>query len=296
MSRSERVSPTAYATGHFWVRHGLSDPRLSTLPGRLLDRGFDGFSRITQRFGGGSLEALMLARHAGIDARLDHAIAALGITQVIELAAGLSGRGCRYSARHGAALRYIETDLPHMATLKRDLLEDQGPLPDHHQVRTIDVLADQGPGSLAALADELDPERGLVIITEGLMNYLPPAAADRAWAHIAATLSRFRNGVYLADVYLLHQNRSLAMAAFGLMLSTFVRGRLHLHLRSEAHARDRLTGLGFSEVAVLAPHALPGAQAAASVPGGDRVRILEALTIARPRRHQHPTSRRTRAR
>ena len=125
---------------------------------------------------------------------------------------------------------------------------------------------------------------------------LTGVSVDRAWAHIAATLSRFRNGVYLADVYLLHQNRSLAMAAFGLMLSTFVRGRLHLHLRSEAHARDRLTGLGFSEVAVLAPHTLPGAQAAASVPGGDRVRILEALTTARPRRRQRPTSRRTRAR
>lgn len=297
MSKSARVSPTAYATGHFWVRHGLSDDRLSTPQGRLLDGGFQAFTRLTQRLGGGSLEALMLARHAGIDARLDHAIETLGITQVIELAAGLSGRGRRYQQRYGNALTYVETDLPHMATLKQDLLERDGPLPPHHQVRTVNVLTDQGPGSLAALADELDPTRGLVIITEGLMNYLPPTAADRAWAHIATTLGRFRSGVYLADVYLLGHNRSLAMATFGLMLSAFVRGRLHLHLRSEPHARARLGRLGFTEVEVLSPGNLPGAEAAANTPGGDRVRILEARNAAAPRRKRPAaTSRRTRAR
>lgn len=296
MSRSERVSPTAYATGHFWVRHGLSDARLSTPQGRLLDGGFSAFTQLTQRLGGGSLEALMLARHAGIDARLDHAIETDGISQVVELAAGLSGRGLRYRQRHGERLTYIETDLPHMATLKADLLEQDGPLPAHHQVRPVDALADTGPRSLAAIADTLDPERGLVIITEGLMNYLPPAAADRAWALIAQTLGRFRAGVYLSDVYLLGHNRSLAMAAFGLMLSSFVRGRLHLHLHSTEHAKNRLTGLGFAEVTAWSPRDLPGAEAHAARAGGDRVRVLEARNARPQAPRKRATSRRTRAR
>jgi hypothetical protein len=36
-------------------------------------------------------------------------------------------------------------------------------------VREVDALREAGAGSLPAVAEELDPERGLVIITEGLL-------------------------------------------------------------------------------------------------------------------------------
>ena len=43
---------------------------------------------------------------------------------------------------------------------------------ERHRVASVDALRDDGPGSLAALAAELDREQGLAIVTEGLLGYL----------------------------------------------------------------------------------------------------------------------------
>lgn len=67
---SDPISPTAYATGHFWYRHGLSDEAFVTPQGIRLDRYVRIVIAALKLFGGVSLDALMLARHRGIDARL----------------------------------------------------------------------------------------------------------------------------------------------------------------------------------------------------------------------------------
>lgn len=87
---------------------------------------------------------------------------------MIEVACGLSPRGWRFAKRYGDRLHYVEADLPEMAARKRAALERIGSLGDYHRVREVDALRDDdGPGSLAAIAAELDHRRGLAIITEG---------------------------------------------------------------------------------------------------------------------------------
>lgn len=273
-----RVSPTAHATGYLWYRHGLSDAALVTPQGQRLDRGFRALTGLTQKVSGISLDAMMLARHKGIDAVLCEAIDAGRVTQVIEIAAGLSARGWRIRQRYGDRIRYIETDLPDMVRTKRALLENAGLLGPRHQIVVLDALATRGPRSLAAVARQLDRSQGTAIITEGLMNYLAPDAANGFWKRAAKVLGDFRHGVYLSDAYLTRDNRNLAMLAFGAILQVFVRGRMHVHFQTEARAIDHLERAGFSEVRLHDTASIPETAEHARVRGGALVRILEART------------------
>ncbi|NKF22005.1 class I SAM-dependent methyltransferase [Solimonas marina] len=276
----ETISPTAYATGYFWYRHGLSHAAFATRRGRRIDFAFDLLARGTKTLSGYSIEALMLARHRGLDARLQAAIDDGRIGQVIEIAAGLSPRGWAFCRRYGPALHYVETDLAAMADAKHMMLDEAGLLSARHRVVTVDVLADEGPQSLAAVAATLDPTVGTAIVSEGLMNYLDDDTARAVWRRIAATLSRFPNGVYLSDLYLRERRTHPALAAFGALLGRFVRGRMHLHFSTTSEADAALRTAGFTQVRAIAADEIDATRCYASTRGGDAVRILEAWTSA----------------
>ena len=271
--RTERVSPTAYATGYFWYKHGLSHPALATKQGKRLDRPFGLLMKV---LGGNVFQNLMLARHRSIDALLTRAIEDGRVTQVIEIAAGLSGRGVRMMQKYGDRLTYLETDLPQMAELKRKLLADASLLGPRHQVLTLNALADQGPGSLAEIAGKLDPQAGTALITEGLMNYLDPETARSVWQRIARNLKRFPHGLYLADVYFMQQNRGLAARVFGGVIQAFVRGRMHIHFESAEHGAGLMKEAGFGSATIHEIRDLPETREIGGQPGGERVRALEA--------------------
>ena len=273
---SERISPTAYATGYFWYRHGLSHPALATEEGRRIDRIVRPLLLGTRLLGGFSLDALMLARHRGIDRVLGDAIEQGRIGQVIEIAAGLSPRGWDLKQRFGKRLTYIETDLPQMVALKQRLLADGGLLTPGHSVVALDALADSGPQSLAALAKTLDPKVGTAIVTEGLMNYLGPATAQGVWRRIAASLAQFPQGIYLNDLYLKQRRNNPAAAAFGALLSAFVRGRMHVHFSNAEEVAAVMKSCGFADVMLYQPSTLEETRRYAGIRGGDSVLILEA--------------------
>jgi O-methyltransferase involved in polyketide biosynthesis len=275
MPHTERVSPTAYATGYFWVKHGLSHEALATPEGRKLDSRFGWLIRGIRLFSGVSLTHMMLARHRGIDAQLARAIEDGRVGQVIELAAGLSGRGTRFVARY-PQLTYVETDLPAMAATKKDLLDRGGLTGPRHRVVVVDAMLDDGEQSLSALAATLDPARGTAIITEGLMSYLDPEVARDVWKRIATTLKRFPHGVYLSDLYLKPDRSSAGMLAFRTAIQKFVRGKMHIHFALPEQAQKLLRSLGFADVAVHLTSEIPETQELARTPGGDRVRVLEA--------------------
>lgn len=276
MSQPENISPTAYATGAMWHRYGLSHPGLVTFKGRMLDRAFGGLAGGVKLATGLSFDDLMRARHLGIDSQLDAAIASGQVTQVVELAAGLSPRGWRYCQRYGQRIRYIETDLPHMLVEKQRLLNAAGLQTPQHQLQVLNVLKAEGEGSLAALAAQLDPDQGVAIITEGLMNYLNPTQARQLWRNIAATLANFSAGQYLSDFYLAGENRGVVMTVFGGMLQGFVRGRLHIHFRNEDEVSDSFAGFGFAHSQIHRTGDIPATAALAAGKGAQRVRVLEA--------------------
>jgi O-methyltransferase involved in polyketide biosynthesis len=269
---SDAISPTAHYTGWIWARNGLSHPELETVEGRALFELVRPAMVVSSALGSGTLEAYLMARHTAIDALLTRAIEEHGITQVLEVACGLSPRGWRFSERHGDRLTYIEADLPAMAARKRRALERMGSLSERHRVIEIDALSDD---SVAAAVADLDRAAGLAIITEGLLGYLPTGAVRGVWQRFASTLSEFERGRYLAELHLA-SIQTPVVRGFRVVLGAFVRGRVYLHFAREGDAVAALTAAGFGSVTIeLANDIVP---AAAERSGSRLVHIIEAST------------------
>src|SRR5262245_56900310 len=115
----ETISPTAHYTGYVWFVSGESPEAFATRPARRVHQARRGPSNIAHRVGWPTLPGMLLARHRLIDLRLANAIDAGEISQIVEVAAGLSPRGWRFRTRYGDAITYVEADLPGMLANKR---------------------------------------------------------------------------------------------------------------------------------------------------------------------------------
>lgn len=221
--------------------------------------------------GGPTLESHLLARHRTIDALLERAIEEDGVTQVIEVACGLSPRGWRFTSRYGSKLTYIEADLPGMADRKRRALQRMGSLGEHHRVEVLDALREEGPGSLAALAGKLDPDAGLAILTEGLLGYLDRETVESIWSRFARQLAGFHTGHYLAEIQLSGATNA-PVRAFRVVLSVLVRGRVHLHFTDSHDVAAALKRAGFERATI---HHAPQVAAAGDL-GARLAHVLQA--------------------
>jgi O-methyltransferase involved in polyketide biosynthesis len=272
-----RISPTAHYTATVWVRSGLSDPALSTRLGAVLHTALlplnESYGRLSGR---PNLDAMLLARHRALDGLLEREIAAGRVGQVVEIAAGLSGRGCRF-ARRFPDVRYLETDLADMAAYKRRTLDEAGLRGPNHEVRPLDALASDGPASLAAVAAELEPSRGLAILTEGLLSYLERDAVLALWRRVATTLGRFPHGFYFSDLHLAGDVDGMWIAElFRLGLQLFARGPVRYHFTSADETVVALRAAGFREAHLYYPDEVvaPGG------PGRESKHVIRVLAAA----------------
>lgn len=275
MTSSESISPTAHYTGETWVRNGLSHPELATWQGRALHQVMALPLAASKTLGGPTLNGLLLARHRIIDSTLEDQIGG-GVSQVLEVACGMSPRGWRFSERYGDRLTYIEADLPGMAKRKREALGRMHSPTDRHRVIEMDVLQEGGPASLEALAETLDPAKGLAIVTEGLLTYLDDDTVDALWARIAKVLAPFSQGAYLSDLRYESQEQGIPERTFGLILGTFVRGKIHTYRGDEASAEAALRRAGFKQVQLYRGDKHPAAADARNDPGASMISIIEA--------------------
>lgn len=273
MSGDAAISPTAHYTGHIWVRAGLSHPELATAQGKALYELMAPANALSRAMGGPTLESYLLARHRAIDALLSSAIEEGAVTQVLEIAAGLSPRGWRFVSRYGVGLTYVEADLPGMADRKRRALERMGSLGPEHRVVELDALQ---PGSLDAVTGEFNPEGGLAVITEGLLGYLSTPDVLGLWRQIATALERFDGGRYFSDLHL-GGVQTPAVRAFRVALSAFVRGRVHLHFDDAESACAGLLAAGFDTAQLRRATDLVGGPPPRDQ-GASLVRIIEAST------------------
>lgn len=277
---SAAVSPTAHYTGETWVRNGLSHPELATWQGRVLHGALAAPMAVSGALGGPTLRGLLLARHRIVDSVLEDLIRDGGVSQVLEVACGMSPRGWRFAERCGDRLTYVEADLPAMARRKREALARIGSLGDRHRVADVDILSDGGPDSIAAVVDGLDHDEGLAIVTEGLLTYFDDATVDGMWARIATALARFPTGVYLADLRLAAAERGVAERAFDVVLSRFVRGKVHAYRGDEADAEAALRHAGFAHARLHRGDEHPAAAEVHDDPGASVVRVIEARVTA----------------
>jgi len=274
---SAHISPSAHYTGYVWYRHQLADAAFATGFGRFV-HGL--LSPITwgARVGFGlDLEQFLLQRHLQIDAQLTAAIERDGVCQVVEIACGLSPRGRRFTARY-PQLRYIEADLPVMASRKRLLLNSEGWLGSQHQVRAVDILAEDGSKSLAELFAELDHSKPVVVITEGLVNYFELALIESFWTRLAEQLRQFPQATYLTELYpdLREHPRYRQLRWCVGLIGRLTRGNYPLHYRNDQAIVQGFETCGFSQVTVFDPSRTSQALGLAPSRSAGLVRVIEA--------------------
>jgi O-methyltransferase involved in polyketide biosynthesis len=272
----ETISPTAHYTGYVWFAHGQSHEAFATRAGRFMYQALRAPNIVAHRVNLPTLEGMLLARHRLIDLRLAQAIDSGQISQVVEVAAGLSPRGWRFRNRYGDRITYVEADLPGMIAHKRRILAELGGETPNHRTVEIDALADSGPTSIGGVCASLDPARGTAIITEGLINYFDTPTMLGMWRRFAEVLRRFPHSLYLSDLLLREGNDGPFVAGFQWLLSAFVRGKVHMHFDTVEQAEDELSDSGLAGI-LLDPcdfaFELPDLEPA----GAARVRIVEAM-------------------
>ncbi|WP_160285758.1 class I SAM-dependent methyltransferase [Pseudomonas knackmussii] len=276
---SAHITPSAHYTGYVWFRHQLAEPAFATAFGRWVHGCLTPINWGARLGFGLDIEDFLLQRHLLIDAQLRQAIEQRGATQVVEIACGLSPRGRRFRQRY-PQLDYLEADLPPMAARKAALLDGQGWLDERHRVRSVDILAEDGPQSLSALFANLDRKRPLVVITEGLVNYFQRPLIEDFWTRLARVLADFPQATYLTELYPdLREHPRYRQIRWGVgLIGRLTRGGYPLHYRSEAEIAEAFRRCGFAAVDVLNPqeHSAELGLAQGRMPS--LVRVIEART------------------
>ena len=276
VSDSARISPTAHYTAYVWARHGLSYPELATPQGRLMHLALRPANQLLAAVGQADLESMLLARHRLIDHLLEQAIEEGRVSQVVEIAAGLSPRGLRMCERFDH-LHYVEGDLFAMAANKRLLIRKR--LSPRHRVVELDALATEGANSLSTMVDALDPSQGVAVITEGLLPYFSRAKQDVIWRNISDFLGDFPSSLYLADHYLRGDSESIwGVKTFARLLSWFAKGTVHMPYDQEHELAEALEDCGFDDVNVHRAGDYAGTLPVAGPRQSAYVRIIEACT------------------
>lgn len=248
------ISFTAYYTSAVWLRHGLSFPAFATKRAQALyqlGRPIEYLSRVVI---GTNNENALLQRHLLIDECLHRAIHEHGVSQIVEIACGLSPRGVRFCQQY-PDLHYIEADLPAMAQHKSQLLAEAQLLNEQHRVVAMNILATDGPESLHHVFSQLDPTRPTLVITEGLVNYFDLATIRGFWQRLAQTLTRFPKAAYVTDLYPDFRWHPLVIGiqTFVKSLSVLTRSSVTLHFRDENAIRHAFQSFGFQRCQIHLP-------------------------------------------
>ena len=153
------------------------DPLAGWLAG---DRGRELARNMT---GAGQFEWMTVVRTVVIDRYLQEAIAS-GVDTVVNLGAGLDTRPYRMTLP--ASLSWVEVDMPKIVALKEDRLAGETP-----RCRLARIAADLSVDDArrAALAECVARARRAIVLTEGVLTYLPledvAKLADDVHAHAA---------------------------------------------------------------------------------------------------------------
>ena len=231
---TENISPTAHYTGYVWYRNNLGLQELSTDKGRLYYAIFKPADILVRAFMQGlSLEPYLLQRHVIIDHLLREDIRSGKVTQVIEIASGLSPRGYRFAGEF-PQVQFIDTDLSEMNELKKEKLKNLPVLPNYRSV-TIDVLKDNGNLSLNELAASLDQKQGTVVIAEGLISYFDTETATQIFRRVQEFLSKFSVGRFICEIHLKEHTQGSVVDIFKKVLGKFVDSKIDIPFDDQKH-------------------------------------------------------------
>lgn len=248
------ISFTALYTGHVWYANQMSERFFTTPASHALYWAMQPFETAARKVAGMNVTDTLLQRHQIIDQRLDELIRQDGVTQVLEIACGLSPRGFHFVQKY-PHLRYVEADLPEMVARKRNIIARHGQLGQHHDVQVCNFFEKDTAASLENLVHrEFDTSRPLVVLTEGLVNYFELPVISTVWSRLARLGTDFPAAWYLTDLYHDFPGRAAPfIRAAARMLGTVARSDVSLHFSNDEQIEDGFKACGFSAVTVHKP-------------------------------------------
>ncbi|MGE8573117.1 MAG: class I SAM-dependent methyltransferase [Acinetobacter amyesii] len=248
LSEHRHISFTAHYTGYIWYSMGISHPVFATRKGKFLARLVHPLESWAEKNVGGSMRSTLKQRHAMIDQHLDQLITQHPQLQVLEIACGLSPRGWNFRTKH-PEIDYRELDLPDMAKIKTQALKQIDP--HAPEVLTGDIFTQD----FERIFQSFDPERPLVVISEGLINYFDQALLNKLLQGITEYGASFQELHYLTDIYPEPVKNRLArfIWASSKLLKVMSRSAFTFHFQSPAELQQFFTHTGFEEVKVVQP-------------------------------------------
>ena len=194
-----------------------------------------------------SLEASLLERHRV----LDELLAKSGISNVMELAAGLSQRGI--TCTENPRIRYVEIDLPNMIAAKRKILgaTERGRAILERE-NLVMIEGDALSIDLATISSNREP---VFVIAEGLLMYMDESAQKKLFRAVAARLAS-HGGTFAFDLLPQCEQPKPGVVGRGLgkAMKFFTRGGEFVRDARTRHdiARD-LESAGFDPVDLISP-------------------------------------------
>ncbi len=248
LSEHRHISFTAHYTGYIWYSMGISHPVFATRKGKFLARLVHPLESWAEKNVGGSMRSTLKQRHAMIDQHLDQLIAQHPQLQVLEIACGLSPRGWNFRTKH-PEINYRELDLPDMAKIKTQALKQIDP--HAPEVLTGDIFTQD----FERIFQSFNPERPLVVISEGLINYFDQTLLNKLLQGITEYGASFQELHYLTDIYPEPVKNRLArfIWASSKLLKVMSRSAFTFHFQSPAELQQFFTHTGFEEVDVVQP-------------------------------------------
>ncbi|WP_043972211.1 MULTISPECIES: class I SAM-dependent methyltransferase [Acinetobacter] len=248
LSKHRHISFTAHYTGYIWYQMGISHPALATAKGKTLAALVHPIESWAEKYVGGSMRTTLKQRHSMLDNQLKALIEQHPDLQVLEIACGLSPRGWWFR-QHYATITYRELDLPDMAATKQAALQQIESNTD--AVLSVDLFTD----AFAAAFEVFDPQRPLVIISEGLINYFEKPMLQQLIQAIANYGRGFKTLHYLTDIYPEPTQNKLATIIWNSsrLLKWMSRSAFSFHFQTPAEVEQFFHEAGFNHVEVLQP-------------------------------------------
>ncbi len=282
---TSNISFTALYTGYVWYLNGLSSESFRTRRGAYYYNLMRPLDATSWKLLDVSVRDFLLQRHVVMDDIINRLIEQENVTQVLEIACGLSPRGWRYTKKY-PQLKYVEADLPDMAARKAALLKklnEHDALNKRHFVTTCNILTDGDDSLASVIAREFDTSKPLLVITEGLINYFDLGTVSEFWLRLQNELAKFPLGIYLTDNYPLGTRPAFRpiMKLAGGTLARISRSRFAFHFENDTQMKEHFIDQGFRAVTVHNPRDYYGKLTMPQTRGDSMVRVIEARTRAR---------------
>ncbi|MCZ1179073.1 class I SAM-dependent methyltransferase [Acinetobacter pittii] len=248
LSKHRHISFTAHYTGYIWYQMGISHEALATTKGKSLAYLVHPIESWAEKYVGGSMRTTLKQRHTMLDHHLEHLIQENPDLQVLEIACGLSPRGWWFR-QHYPSITYRELDLPDMAQTKQNALqqiEKNAP-----EILSVDLFTE----AFAQAFEVFDPNRPLVVISEGLINYFDKNLLKQliqSIGHYGVTFKKFH---YLTDLYPEPVKNKLASIIWNSskLLKLMSRSSFSFHFKSPQEVKDFFKDTEFGQVTIAQP-------------------------------------------